>query len=60
MAKVTPIKGDTFENQVNTVLSTTAVGLGDEYTDTRTVVGFAPRSKKGDGVLSTDGGRLAW
>ncbi|HYB36692.1 MAG TPA: hypothetical protein VEF72_13670 [Mycobacterium sp.] len=35
LAKVTPIKGDTFENQVNAVLSAIAVGLGDEYTDTR-------------------------
>lgn len=56
LAKVTPIKGGTFESQVNTMLSAIAVGLGDEYTDTRTVVGFVPRSKKGDGVLSIDGG----
>lgn len=55
LAKVTPIKGDTFENQVNAVLSEIAVGLGDEYTDTRTIVGSVPRSKKGDGVLHVDG-----
>jgi vacuolar-type H+-ATPase subunit E/Vma4 len=55
LAKVTPIKGDTFENQVNTVLSEIAVGLGDEFVDTRAVVGSVPRSKKGDGVLRVDG-----
>ena len=51
LAKVTPIKGDTFENQVNAVLSEDAGRLGDKYTDTRSIVGSAPRSKKGDGVL---------
>lgn len=56
VAKVTPIKGDTFENQINAVLSTVAAGLGDEYTDTRATVGAVPRSKKGDGVLTVDGG----
>ncbi|SON62383.1 hypothetical protein MSIMFI_03908 [Mycobacterium simulans] len=55
LAKVTPIKGDTFENQINTVLSAIAVGLGDEYTDTRAIVGSVARSKKGDGVLHVDG-----
>ncbi|BBZ38607.1 hypothetical protein MCNS_16700 [Mycobacterium conspicuum] len=55
LAKVTPIKGDTFENQINAVLSEIAVGLGDEYTDTRSIVGAVPRSKKGDGVLHIDG-----
>ena len=56
LAKVTPIKGDTFENQVNAVLSAVAVGLGDEYTDTRATAGAVPRSKKGDGLLTVDGG----
>lgn len=56
VSKVTPIKGDTYENQVNVVLSEVAAGLGDEYTDTRTVVGHLPRSKKGDGLLTIDGG----
>ena len=56
LAKVTPIKGDTFENQVNVVLSEIAAGLGDEYVDTRATVGNVSRSKKGDGVLTTDGG----
>ncbi|WP_319431578.1 Fis family transcriptional regulator [Mycobacterium sp. RTGN5] len=56
LSKVTPIKGDTFENQVNVVVSEIAAGLGDEYVDTRATVGSLSRSKKGDGVLTVDGG----
>jgi hypothetical protein len=56
LTKVTPIKGDTFENQVNVVLSEIAAGLGDEYVDSRAMVGNVSRSKKGDGVLTVDGG----
>lgn len=56
LSQVTPIKGDTFEMQVNEVLSAIATGLGDEYTDTRAIVGQLPRSKKGDGLLTVDGG----
>jgi hypothetical protein len=56
VSKVSPIKGDAYENQVNVVLAEVAAGLGDEYTDTRSVVGHLPRSKKGDGLLTVDGG----
>ncbi|HQA51106.1 MAG TPA: hypothetical protein PLT89_10480, partial [Syntrophomonadaceae bacterium] len=56
VSKVTPIKGDTYENQVNIVLAEVVTGLGDEYTDTRSTVGHLPRSKKGDGLLTLDGG----
>ncbi len=56
LAKVTPIKGDTFENQLNAVLSEIATGLGDDFTDTHAVVGAVPRSKKGDALLTIDGG----
>lgn len=56
LSKITPIKGDTYENQVNVVLSAVAAGLGDEYSDTRAAVGHLPRSKKGDGLLTVDGG----
>ena len=56
LAKVTPIKGDTFENQVNAVLSEVATGLGDDFADTRVIVGAVPRSKKGDALLTIDGG----
>lgn len=54
LRKVTPIKGDTFENQVNVVLAEIAAGLGDEYTDTRNSTGAVHRCRKGDGVLSVD------
>lgn len=72
LKKVTPIKGDTFENQVNVVLAEIAAGLGDEYTDTRKRAGAVLRCFKGDGVLSidddttrvvvemTDSGREGW
>lgn len=72
LTKVTPIKGDTFENQVNAVLTEIAAGLGDEYTDTRNSTGAVFRCRKGDGVLSindditrvviemTDSGREGW
>jgi signal transduction histidine kinase len=56
LAKVTPIKGDTFANQLHTMLGGIAVGLGDEYSDTSAVTGAVSRSKKGDGVVSVDGG----
>jgi hypothetical protein len=56
VAKVTPIKGDTYENQINAVLFAIAAGLGDEYTDTRAVAGAISRSKKGDGLLTIEGG----
>ncbi|MCH9730851.1 MAG: Fis family transcriptional regulator [Actinomycetia bacterium] len=56
LSKVTPIKGGTFENQVNVVLAQIAAGLGDEYVDTGGTVGSVSRSKKGDGVLTVDGG----
>lgn len=56
LSRVTPIKGGTFEIQINEVLSTIATGMGDEYTDTRAIVGHLPRCKKGDGLLTVDGG----
>ena len=52
LAKVTPIKGGSFESQVHTLMTSIAAGLGDEYEDTTTRTGLLPRSKKGDGVLS--------
>ncbi|MFH5207410.1 Fis family transcriptional regulator [Antrihabitans spumae] len=56
LAKVTPIKGDAYAAQLHTTLAAIAAGLGDEYTDTSTSVGAVSRSKKGDGLLSADGG----
>lgn len=56
LAKVTPIKGDTYERQIHSLMQGIAGGLGDEYTDTGDIVGLLPRCKKGDGLLSVDGG----
>jgi hypothetical protein len=56
LAKVTPIKGSTYANQLHSILTEIATGLGDEYTDTGAVTGSVPRSKKGDGALTVDGG----
>lgn len=56
MAKVTPLKGGDYEDQINAVMDGIATGLGDEYTDTRLFAGNLPRNKKGDGVLTINGG----
>lgn len=55
LAKVTPIKGVSFEEQVHALMNDIAAGLGDEYEDTTTKTGLVPRSKKGDGVLTVAG-----
>lgn len=55
LAKVTPIKGGSFEGQLHALMNGIAAGLGDEYEDTTTKTGLVPRSKKGDGLLSVDG-----
>jgi hypothetical protein len=56
IAKVTPIKGDTYAASIHRVMQQIAVGLGDEYTDTGSVTGAIPRCKKGDGLLTVNGG----
>lgn len=56
LTAVTPIKGVTFEGEVNAVLTAIATGLGDEYTDTHSTTGAVARSKKGDGLLHVEGG----
>jgi len=56
LARVTPIKGDSYASSVHAVLGGIAAGLGDDYTDTSTSVGRLPRCKKGDGVLSLNDG----
>lgn len=55
LAKVTPIKGSSFETQVHSLMHGVAAGLGDEYQDTTNTVGRLPRCKKGDGVLTVNG-----
>ena len=56
IAKVTPIKGDTYAGSIHRVMQQIATGLGDEYTDTGAVTGVIPRCKKGDGLLTVNGG----
>ncbi|MER6760263.1 MULTISPECIES: Fis family transcriptional regulator [Amycolatopsis] len=58
LAKVTPIKGDSYANQLHAVLATIASGLGDDYSDTSSAPGNIPRCKKGDGVLSLNDGTV--
>ncbi|HEX2705314.1 MAG TPA: hypothetical protein VHM65_06115 [Candidatus Lustribacter sp.] len=55
-AKVTPLKGGAYETAVNAVMDAIAAGLGDEYTESGTIVGALPGCKKGDGVLTIKGG----
>jgi len=55
LAKVTPIKGGSFEDQIHALMNDIAAGLGDEYEDTTTKTGLVPRSKKGDGLLVVAG-----
>lgn len=38
------------------IMTQIALGLGDEYADTSSTTGAVSRSKKGDGVLTIDGG----
>ncbi len=60
IAKVTPIKGGSFEEQVHELMRGIAAGLGDEYEVTGGKSGTIPRCFKGDGVLIVSGqpGRL--
>lgn len=70
LARVTPIKGGSFEDRLHVLLHGVANGLGGEYTDTTRTVGHLARSKKGDGVLTagdacvvvemTDSARTGW
>ena len=55
-ASVTPLKGSTFESEVNAVMEGIAAGLGDEYADMGGLAGSIQRCKKGDGVLTIAGG----
>ncbi|MBK8468232.1 MAG: hypothetical protein IPL45_00085 [Actinomycetales bacterium] len=55
-ASVTPLKGGTFESEINVVMDGIAAGLGDEYADMGAATGAIQRCKKGDGVLTVSGG----
>lgn len=54
----TALKGGTYEEQAHAALAALAAGFGDEYHETGTITGLRTRSKKGDGVLSVDGGEV--
>lgn len=54
----TALKGASYEENVHPVLHDIAAGLGDQYTETGTVVGIKSRSKKGDGVLAVGAGEV--
>ncbi len=56
VARITPLKGASFEEHIHKLMEDIAAGLGDDYADTTTKIGLVPRSKKGDGVLSVEGG----
>jgi hypothetical protein len=56
LSKVTPLKGVTYAHDVHAVMQDVAAGLGDEYTDTGALTGAVARSKKGDGLLTVEGG----
>ncbi|MFX0578876.1 Fis family transcriptional regulator [Nocardia nepalensis] len=56
IVRMTPLKGDSFAARVHAFLDPIAAGLGDEYCETGSIVGAIPRSKKGDGLLTTAAG----
>ena len=56
MLDLSPTKGAPYEEALHRLMSSVAVGLGDEYADTRTTIGLVPHSRKGDGVLAVAGG----
>ncbi|MBF6176775.1 hypothetical protein [Nocardia blacklockiae] len=56
VVRMTPLKGDSFAARVHEYLDSIAAGLGDEYCETGSIVGVIPRSKKGDGLLTTAAG----
>lgn len=56
-ASVTPLKGVSFEGEVDAVMEQIAAGLGDEYASTGGVAGSMQRCFKGDGVLTIAGGQ---
>ncbi len=55
-ASMTTLKGTTFETSVHLLLDQIAAGLGDDYAETGTRSGNGSTSKKGDGVLTVEGG----
>lgn len=58
VAQVTTLKGRTYEENISALMRAMATGLGDEYTETGNLGGALAGSKKGDGLLTVDGGRV--
>lgn len=54
-ARVTPLKGTSFEAAVHEMVGTLAAHWGDQYDVTATTAGSIPRCMKGDGVLTISG-----
>lgn len=54
---VTNLKGADYEARIHPLMESIAIGLGDEYADTSMTEGHVARSKKGDGLLTVEGGR---
>lgn len=55
---VTTAKGGTYEERVNGLMDQIAAGLGDAYLPVGASVGKGSTGKKGDGVLTVDGGQV--
>ncbi|MDQ2883178.1 MAG: Fis family transcriptional regulator [Actinomycetota bacterium] len=53
---ITPLKGESYATGIHALMGQIALGLGDEYSDTGAVPGSISRNKKGDGVLTINGG----
>jgi hypothetical protein len=51
-ARVTPLKGTSFEDAVHEAVGKLARAWGDEYTNTAQATGLISRCMKGDGVLT--------
>ncbi|MGH3789180.1 MAG: Fis family transcriptional regulator [Pseudonocardiaceae bacterium] len=56
LAHITPLKGESYATGIHGLMEQIAAGLGDEYADTGAIPGAIARNKKGDGVLTINGG----
>lgn len=56
LAKITTLKGESYATDIHEIMVQIAAGLGDEYAETGAIPGAIPRNKKGDGVLTINGG----
>jgi len=56
-ARLTPLKGDTYEQSIDRVMVEIAAGIGCEYVATGAQIGNIRNCRKGDGVLTAADGR---